>query len=349
MPSDGSGEKSRADSVLIGRRAECVALDQLLDGVRAGASQVMVVHGEPGAGKTALLEYVDGRAAGCRVIRAGGVESEMELAYAGLHQLCAPMLDLLDGLPTPQRNAVRTAFGLSSGPAPDRLLVGLTVLSMYSDAADEQPLMCVIDDLQWLDVASAQILTFVARRVVAEPVALILATRVLSADLRTLPAIEVKGLKEADAGELLDAALTIPLDERVRNQLVAEARGNPLALLELPRNLTGQELAGGFGLPGAAQLSAAVDESFRRGVEVLPTTPGSCYCWRRPSQSVIRFCCGERQRAPTSVPRRRHRRSSPARRSSERGCASGTRWPARRRTARRRVKPGNRCTPRWPR
>jgi DNA-binding CsgD family transcriptional regulator len=270
MPSDGSREKSRAGPVLIGRRAECDGLDQLLDGVRAGASQVMVVHGEPGVGKTALLDYVDRRAAGCRVIRASGVESEMELAYAGLHQMCAPMLDLLDGLPTPQRNALRTAFGLSPGPAPDRLLVGLAVLSMYSDAADEQPLVCVIDDLQWLDEASAQILAFVARRLVAEPVALFLATRVLSPDLRTLPAIEVKGLKEADARELLDAALTAPLDERVRDQLVAETRGNPLALLELPRNLAGRELAGGFGLPGAAQLSAAVEESFRRGVAVLP-------------------------------------------------------------------------------
>jgi DNA-binding CsgD family transcriptional regulator len=270
MPSDGSREKPRAAQLLIGRRTECDALDELLDGVRAGQSRVLLVHGEAGVGKTALLEYFGGRATGCRAIRASGVESEMELAYAGLHQLCAPMLDLLDDLPAPQRNALRTAFGLSAGPAPDRLLVGLAVLSMFSDAGDEHALVCVVDDLQWLDQASAQILAFVARRLAAESVALILATRVLSPDMRTLPALEIRGLKEADARELLDAALTAPLDERVRDQLVAETRGNPLALLELPRSLTGQDLAGGFGLPGAAQLSAAVEESFRRGVEALP-------------------------------------------------------------------------------
>jgi DNA-binding CsgD family transcriptional regulator len=270
MASDGSSKKPRAGPLLIGRDAECDALDQLLDGVRTGKSRVLVVNGEPGVGKTALLKYVGGRATGCRVIRANGVESEMELAYAGLHQLCAPMLDGLDDLPAPQRDALRTAFGLSAGPAPNRLLVGLAVLSMFSDAAEERPLVCLVDDLQWLDHASAQILAFVARRLVAESVALVLATRVLNPDLSTLSALEVKGLKEADARALLDTALIAPLDDRVRDQVVAETRGNPLALLELPRSLTGQELAGGFGLPGAAQLSAAMEESFRRGLEALP-------------------------------------------------------------------------------
>src|SRR5262249_18446131 len=207
---------------------------------------------------------------GCRGIRASGVESEMEIAYAGLHQLCAPMLEGLHGLPAPQRDALRVAFGLCAAPAPDRLLVGLAVLSMFSDAAEERPLVCVVDDLQWLDQASAQILAFVARRLVAESVALVLATRVLNSDMRMLPALEIKGLKEADAQVLVDTVLTAPLDERVRDQVVAETRGNPLALLELPRSLSGQELAGGFGLPGAAQLSAAMEESFRRGVEALP-------------------------------------------------------------------------------
>jgi DNA-binding CsgD family transcriptional regulator len=255
---------------LIGRHPECAALDQLLSDVRAGESRVLVVHGEPGVGKTALLEYVGRRAAGCRVIRASGVESEMELAYAGLHQLCAPMLDCLDYLPPPQRDALRTALGLSAGPTPELLLIGMAVVSMFSDVAEAQPLVCLVDDLQWLDRASAQILEFVGRRLVAESVGLIMATRVPNPDVRPLSTLAVKGLNEADARVLLDMVLTAPLDERVRDQVIAETRGNPLALLELPRGLTVQELAGGFGLPGAARLSAAMEESFRRWVQTFP-------------------------------------------------------------------------------
>jgi DNA-binding CsgD family transcriptional regulator len=194
----------------------------------------------------------------------------MELAFAALHQLCAPMLDSLQRLPAPQRDAVRSAFGMSSGPAPDRFLVALAVLGLLSEVAEEQPLVCLVDDEQWLDRASAQVLGFVARRLVAESVGLIFAVRVPSSELAGLAGLRIEGLQEADAQALLDAALTGPLDTRVRDQIIAETHGNPLALLELPRGLTPQELAGGFGLPGAVKLSGGIDESFRQRVHVLP-------------------------------------------------------------------------------
>ena len=183
-----------------------------------------MVVGEPGVGKTALLEYAAGRASGCRVVRAAGVQSEMELAFAGLQQLCAPMLDRLDRLPVPQRDALRTGFGLSAGPAPDRFLVGLAGLSLLSDAAEEQPLVCLVDDEQWLDSASAQVLGFVARRLAAESVGLVFAARVPGAELAGLPELAVGGLRAAQARALLDSALAGPLDERVRDRLVAETR-----------------------------------------------------------------------------------------------------------------------------
>jgi DNA-binding CsgD family transcriptional regulator len=254
---------------LTGRRSECGVLDRLVDAVRAGESRALVVAGEPGVGKTALLDYAAGRASGLRVARAAGVQSEMELAYAGLQQLCAPMLDGLERLPVPQRDALRTAFGLSVGPAPDRFLVGLAVLSLLAEAAGEQPLVCLVDDQQWLDRASAQVLGFVARRLGAESVGLVFATRVPGGELAGLPELVVAGLPEADARALLDSVTAGPVDERVRDRVAAETRGNPLALLELGRLVRPAELAGGFGLPGAAPV-AAVDESFRRRVEALP-------------------------------------------------------------------------------
>jgi hypothetical protein len=185
-------------------------LDRLIEAVRAGVSRALVVCGEPGTGKTALLDYLAGRASGCRVVRAAGVQSEMELAFAGLQQLCAPMLDHLDGLPGPQRDTLRTAFGLSAGPAPDRFLVGLALLSLLADVAGEQPLICLVDDQQWLDRASAQALAFVARRLEAESVGLVFATRVPGDDLAGLPELVVEGLRRADARALLDAVLTGP-------------------------------------------------------------------------------------------------------------------------------------------
>jgi DNA-binding CsgD family transcriptional regulator len=255
---------------LAGRRSERDVLDRLVKAVRGGESRALVVSGEPGVGKTALLDYVAGRAAGCRVARVMGVQSEMELAFAGLHQLCAPMLDHLDCLPAPQVEALQTAFGLAAGPAPDRFLVGLAVLSLLSEVAGEQPLISLVDDEQWLDRASAQVLAFVARRLAAEPVGLVFAARVPDAGLAGLPELVIQGLLEDDARRLLDSALPGPMDERVRDQLVAETRGNPLALLELPRGLTPATLAGGFALPSPAPLAGRVEESFQRRIEALP-------------------------------------------------------------------------------
>ena len=255
---------------LTGRRAECVVLDRLMAAVRTGESRALVVHGEPGVGKTALLQYLAGQASGCRVAPAGGVQSEMELAFAVLHQLCAPMLDRLERLPTPQRDALRTAFGLSAGPAPDRFLIGLAALGLLSEVAGDRPLVCIVDDEQWLDSASAQVLAFVARRLGAESVGLVFGARVPTGDLAGLPELVVRGLREDDARALLDSALTGPMDRRVRDQVIAEAHGNPLALLELPRGGTAAELAGGFGLPGTISLSGSIEESFRRRIEALP-------------------------------------------------------------------------------
>src|SRR5712671_1558138 len=204
---------------LYGRRRECAVLDELLEQVRRGRSAVLVMRGEAGVGKTALLEYVAGRARGCRLARATGVQSEMELAFAGLHQLCAPMLSCAERLPVPQREALRTAFGLTQGPPPDRFLVGLAVLSLLAEVAAERPLVCVIDDEQWLDRASAQVLAFVARRLGAESVGLVFGARVPSAELAGMPELAVGGLADGDARELLGSALTGPLDLRVRDQI----------------------------------------------------------------------------------------------------------------------------------
>ena len=245
-------------------------LDGILEDVRGGKSRVLVVRGEPGVGKSALFEYVVERAAGCRVARAVGVQSEMELAFAGLHQLCRPMLDHAERIPPPQREALRTAFGLDSGVAPDRFLVALAVLSLLSEVAEERPLICVVDDEHWLDRASAQAIAFVARRLEAESVGLLLATRRPSHKLAGLPELVVCGLREDDARALLDAVLTWPVDARVREQIVSETQGNPLALLELADGLTPEELAGGFAFAGAVPVSRRLDASFRRRLNSLP-------------------------------------------------------------------------------
>jgi DNA-binding CsgD family transcriptional regulator len=256
--------------MLLGRLPECATLSQLLDAARGGRSGVLVLRGEPGVGKTALLEYAIESAAGLRVARVAGVESEMELAFAALQQLCAPMLDNLESLPDPQRDALGVAFGLTAGQAPDRFLVGLAALGLLSEAAERQPLLCVIDDAQWLDRASAQALAFVARRLLAEPVALLIAAREPGEDFRGLPELIVGGLRDGDARELLGSVVRGHMDEQVRDRLVAETRGNPLALLELPRGVTPAELAGGFGVPGAAGLPGRIEDNFRRRLEGLP-------------------------------------------------------------------------------
>ena len=257
---------------LLGRRRECEALDRLLRTVRSGQSQVLILRGEAGIGKTALLEYVVEQAAGWRVVRAAGVQSEIDLPFAGLHQLCGPMLGGMDELPSPQRDALRGAFGLDQGTAPEHFLVALAVLSLLADAAEAEPLACVIDDAQWLDRASRQALAFVARRLLAERIAIVFGVREPSDadEFAGLPELSVVGLPDHDARTVLAAGITGPMDTRVRDRIVAETRGNPLALLELPRGLTPAELAGGFGLPDRGPLSGRIERSFLRRFESLP-------------------------------------------------------------------------------
>jgi DNA-binding CsgD family transcriptional regulator len=257
-------------NALLGRRDELETLHRLLEAARGGRSGVLVVRGEPGIGKTALLDHSIESATGFVITRTGGVEWEMELPFAGLQQLCARMQDQLERLPTPQRDALAVAFGLTAGDAPDPFLVGLAVLSLMSAAAESQPLLCVVDDAQWLDRASAQALAFVARRLLAEPVALVFGAREPSEELRGLPELHVQGLSDKDARALLGSVLRGPLDDLVRDRFVAETRGNPLALLELPRGLTPAELAGGFSLPVVQELSGRIEESFQRRLAPLP-------------------------------------------------------------------------------
>jgi DNA-binding CsgD family transcriptional regulator len=258
--------------VLRGRTGEIARLDELMSAVRRGESGALVLRGEAGMGKTALLDHASGLCNGCRVIRAGGVESEMELAFAALHQLCLPLLDGLERLPTVQREALRTAFGLTSGPRPDRFLVGLAVLTLLSDAAELQPLICVVDDAQWLDHSSAQVLLFVARRLQAESVAVLFAERDQDkpTQLSGLPELELQRLPDTEARELLASSTPGRLDERVRQRIIDEARGNPLALLELPRGVSSASLGGGFAVADSLPLATRVEASFRRRVDRLP-------------------------------------------------------------------------------
>jgi DNA-binding CsgD family transcriptional regulator len=256
-------------SGLLDRGSERDVLERLVARVRAGHSGVLVLRGEAGIGKTALLEHLSAAAAGCRIARAAGVESEMELAFAGLHALCAPMLGRLAHLPGPQRDALSTAFGLSAGPPPDRFFVGLAVLSLLADTAEEQPLVCIVDDVQWLDRVSAQTLAFVARRLLAERVGLVFALRD-SGDghaFEGMPELVIEGLPADDARRLLDVTIPGALDARVRDRILGEAGGNPLALLELPRGRSPIAHAGGFGLPGETPLTSRIEQGFVRQLE----------------------------------------------------------------------------------
>ena len=255
---------------LVDRDAECGELDFLLRALRRGESGSLVIRGEAGVGKTALLEYLTRRAADCRVISVTAVQWEVELAFAALHQLCAPILDGLEVLPAPQRKALRITLGLHDDPVPDRFLVGLAVLSLLAEAAEDRPLVCVVDDAQWLDQASAQVLAFVARRLGMESVGLVFSARVPAEELTGLPQLVIEGLTGPDARALLDTVLTGPVDIRVREEIIAETGGNPLALLELPRGLTPGELAGGFGLPGVLALPGRIEETFQRRITALP-------------------------------------------------------------------------------
>ena len=263
---------SGADSALQDRRAERDVLDQLVAAARTGTSGAIVVSGEAGIGKTALLNHLVEHATSCRIAHAAGIESEMELAFAGLHQLCAPLLHRLDRLPAPQADALKTAFGLRAGHPPDRFLVGLAVLSLLSEAAEGQPLVCIVDDAQWLDQASTQVLGFVARRLAAEAIVLVFAVRERSEDgeLSRLPALPLAPLDDLDARALVASAMPGTMDDAVRERIVAEARGNPLALLELRRGRTADDFAGGFGMPADVSVASRIDEAFRRRVAALP-------------------------------------------------------------------------------
>ena len=255
---------------LLGRQRERAALERLLGTARNGHGSVLVVHGEPGVGKSALLEYAVESGEDFRIVQTVGVEGEMKLDYAALQQLCSPILEFSERLPDPQRDALGVAFGLSAGQAPSPLLVGLAVLGLLSGAAEQQPLLGVVDDAQWLDDASARALAFVARRLLAERIALAFATRDLGAGLARFPQLHVEPLGRRDARALLESVLAARLDEAVLEQIIAETGGNPLALLELPRGLTPAQLAGGFGLPAALPLSTGIEQSFTRRLARLP-------------------------------------------------------------------------------
>ncbi|MEW2510396.1 AAA family ATPase [Streptomyces sp. NPDC046870] len=285
---------------LLGRDRELAVLDEVLATARAGGSAVLVLRGEAGIGKTALLGYAADRAAGLRTFGIAGVESEMELPFASLHQLCAPLLDRLGELPEPQCEALSVAFGLRGGDVPNRFLVGLAVLGLLAGAAEAQPLACLVDDAQWLDKGSRRVLAFVARRLVAEPVALVFALREQEdeGELAGLPELLVDGLGEPDARALLASAVRGPLDPLVRDRIVAEAHGNPMALLHLPR--APADLAGGFWLPGGRRLASRIEDAFQRRFRSLPRdsrrlvltaaaepTGDVCLLWRAAARQGI--------------------------------------------------------------
>jgi DNA-binding CsgD family transcriptional regulator len=268
-----------APSRLFGRTGELEILGQLIADTRGGRSAVLVLRGESGIGKTELLRFLMAEATGFTVVRGVGVESEMELAFAGLHQLCAPMLGRLDSLAEPQRRALSVAFGLTSGDSPDRFMMALGVLSLMAETSEQRPLLCVVDDAQWLDQASAQVLGFVGRRLLAEPIALVFAARtptrgaqgVTSLDhLAGLPELRLGGLDEKPARALLETVASGPLDESVRARIIEETHGNPLALLELYQGLGAAELAGGFALPDAGDLPRRIEDQYIDRLGALP-------------------------------------------------------------------------------
>src|SRR6201995_2442631 len=261
---------------LFGRTGELGILEQLIANARRGRSSVRAGGGEPGIGKTELLRQLTAEATGFAVARVAGVESEIEVPFAGLHQLCAPMLGRLRWLPEPQRRALSVAFGLASGDSPDRFMVGLATLSLMAEASEKRPILCVVDDAQWLDQASAHVLGFVGRRLLAEPVALVFAVRTpapgdpASDHLAGLPELRLGGLDEQSARALLATVVSGPLDESVRARILEETHGHPLALLELYRGRSAADLAGGFALPDAGDLPRRIEDQYAARLGELP-------------------------------------------------------------------------------
>jgi DNA-binding CsgD family transcriptional regulator len=269
----------------LGRPRERESLDAMLAHVRDGQSAVLVIRGDPGIGKTALLRYAARQASGLRTTEVEGIQAEMELPFAAIHRLCAPMFDGLEVLAEPQQNALRVALGVSSGDAPDRFLVAVAVLNLLAATAEERPLLCLVDDAQWLDAASVQALGFVARRLVAEPVAMIFSLRepTTTRALDGLPQLTLEGLDEPDARALLSIAVPGRLDDRVRDRIIAETRGNPLAMVELSRRMSPSERAGGFAPPAAIDLPSRLEERYVRQVADLPV----------PTQRLILLAAAE--------------------------------------------------------
>ncbi|MFC7109410.1 AAA family ATPase [Nonomuraea rubra] len=333
---------------LLDRQRERDELDGLLGDVRSGRGRALMLRGEAGVGKSALLRHAVEAAADMRVARAAGIESEMELAFAGLHLLVAPLLDRIEGLPGPQRDALAVAFGLRQGPAPDRFLVGLAVLTLLAEAAEERALLCVVDDVQWLDQSSAQVLAFVARRLLAEPVGLIFAAREPGKQFHGLADLEVRGLPKPESLALLRSVVPFRLDQRVRDRILAETNGNPLALLELPRGLSPAQLAGEFGLVEAQAVPTRIEDGFRRRLGALPAE----------TRTLMLVAAAEPTGDPLLVLRAAGRlgvpssAAEPARAedcwSSGYGRGSGIRWCGRRCTRRPRCRSGGRRTRRWP-
>jgi len=332
----------------MGRRSERDLLDRLIEAVRAGESRALVVRGEPGVGKTALLEYLAERASGRPRRACRGVQSEMELAFAALHQLCSPMLDRPRASPGRTRRRCGPAFGMSAGSAPDRFLLGLAVLSLFSDVAEERPLVCVVDDEQWLDRASAQVLAFVARRLEAESVGLVFAARKPSHDLAGLPELVVEGLREDDARTLLDGAFTGPLDARVRDQIITETHGNPLAFARAGAGVDAGGTGGRLRAPRAPFRSPGGSKrASGSGLDALPLE----------TRRLLRLAAADPVGEPLLVWPSSERLGMPAR-GGHGGRRGGLlefdarvdfviRWCARRPTARLRPRNGAPFTPRW--
>ena len=274
--------------MLLGRDSECQALDDALADALAGRSRVIVLRGEAGIGKTALLDFVSGRLDGWQVTGAVGLEAELELAYSGLHQICSPMLDRLERIPRPQRDALATVFGLIPGAPANRFLVGLATLTLFAEIAEQRPFAIIVDDAQWLDQASEQVLGFVARRLLAERIAIVCAARTGIGDdvLVALPELPIIGLHDTDARSLLLGSMVGPIDAAVLQQIITESQGNPLALIELGRLSSVVDFAGGFGVPGGKGVTEKIERTYARRLEALPSQTRLLLLLASPSRAV---------------------------------------------------------------